>query len=436
MSLLVRALCVAFLLTGLAGAPAAQAAPDDWRLLYADGDLRDGTGALRSEIPVNISIDFPAARFSRDGTRLASPGISCGQACGSGEGAVRIYRPDGTSFLRGAIPNFSARAVAWSSDGATVAALGPWLTPEDNDVRIYLIPVDGSEPTQVYSDTRLLRISSFGGLSWSSASDRIAFVATEFYDEDQGFARFENTDQVWTVPASASATPTRFTGRPSCQGCPTFPGYREPTWSPDGTRLAVLSGEPPDEFGEPGPSFIGYLAPGATAAAPLVEGAAQDQLAWSADGDYLAYGVYDTSGDFYDETRVVDADTGDVVEVVEGVIAPFTDWLPCPDDTCQVWQDVYVPPQPFMNISGSARRSKVVVSGEMGRVPEVTSVTVTLHKRARAGARWRKVDSVDVEAVEGLFKRSFPRPRAVQCRARGLYDDGTSRATDSVVFRC
>ena len=42
MSLLARALCVAFLLTGLAGAPAAQAAPDDWRFLHGDGSLYDG----------------------------------------------------------------------------------------------------------------------------------------------------------------------------------------------------------------------------------------------------------------------------------------------------------------------------------------------------------------------------------------------------------
>ena len=429
MSLLVRGLCLAFLLTGLAGTPAAHAAPEDWRFLYAGGDLRTGTGELRSEIPVGISIDFPVARFSPDGSMLAAPGNSCDEECGPGEGTVRIQLPDATSVLRGRIPDFSTNAVSWSPDGSTVAVLGRWLTPADNDVRIYLIPANGSAPTQVYSDTRLLRISAFSGLSWHPTNGTLAFVATEFYDEDNGFARFENSDQVWTVPATANATPTRYTGRPACQGCDSFPGYRQPTWSPDGTRLAVSTG------GADG-SYVGYLSQGALVASKLVESGAQNQLAWSHDGEHLAYGIFDTSGDFYNDTEIVDADTGAVVQVVEGIIAPFTDWLPCPDGECQVWQNVYDPPDPFVNVAGVARRDKVIVSGSMGHVPEVTNVTVTLDRRRRSGAAWRRVTSVQVRAVEGMFRRSFPRPTGVQCRARAVYTDGTATATDTDVFSC
>lgn len=434
---IVRSLVVLLLLGAVGLAPPATAAGEDWRLLYAAGDLRDGTGALKSDTPAGTSIDFPVGRFSPDGTLLATPGNSCGDVCGPRESALRIHSTDGPSVPRGAIPNFVATAVAWSPDGSTVAALGEVFTPEDNDVRIYLVPVDGSPVTQVYSDTRLLRISKFAGLSWRATDDTLAFIATEFFDEDGGFARFENTDQVWTVPAAGLATPTRFTGRPACQGCASFPWYRQPTWSPDGTTLAVSVGGPPSDLGDPAPATVGFLTQGALSATPLRSAAVEDQLAWSGDGSMLAYGVHDTSGDGYDETEVIDAGTGVRLQLVAGVVAPFVDWLPCPGGTCPVWQDVFVPPVPTLTIHGRARGEKVVATGEMFRVPVETTVRVTLFRRPRAGSPWRKVAAARVPAVEGLFKKSFARPPGVQCKVTGAYTgtDG-QRASDAASFRC
>ena len=131
----------------------------------------------------------------------------------------------------------------------------------------------------------------------------------------------------------------------------------------------------------------------------------------------------------------MDADSGAVVETVEGVIAPFTDWLPCPGGTCQVWQDVYVAPVPFLNLKGRAKAGKVVATGEMGRVEEEETVSVTLHKRTRPKGPWRKVSRVEVQAFEGMFKKSFARPRAVQCRVKAVLTRDP-RASDSAVFRC
>lgn len=90
-----------------------------------------------------------------------------------------------------------------------------------------------------------------------------------------------------------------------------------------------------------------------------------------------------------------------------------------------------------MNIRGRARAAKVVAAGEMFNVAVETSVTVTLLRKARPGSPWRKVTKVEVAAVEGLFRTSFPRPRAVQCKVKGVYEatDG-QRATDSDTFRC
>lgn len=429
---------VALLLGAFVAPVPAHAADQDWRLLYAGGDLRDGTGALKSEIPAAISVDFPSARFSPDGTRLATPALECVDAqCDQPKGSVRVHEPDGTSSVLAWVPDFGPKAFAWAPDGSQVAVLGQVITPDDIDVRIYLFPVDGSPATLVYSDTMLLRISDFAGLSWNPQDNRLAFVASEFFEQEgHYYSTPGGTDQVWTVPATASATPTRFSGTPVCGDCMHVPGYRQPTWSPDGSRLAVVSNEPMAPPEEQAPPFLGYLEQGALAADKLNGSLPQDQMAWSYDGTYLAYGIYDTSGDFYDETEVIDADTGSRVALVEGVIAPFVDWLPCPGGTCQVWQDVYTPPVPIMNITGRVKGGKVVVSGELFRVPEVADVSLTLQKRLRAGSAWRKVTTVHVQAVEGLFKRSFPQPKAVQCRVRGVYDDGTSRAVDAAVLRC
>jgi WD40 repeat protein len=439
MSRRVKALSATVVLLLLGGfAPPAQAAGEEWRLLYSDGALRDGTGTLKSEIPVNIDTDFPTARFSPDGSRMAVPEVDClNNACDEVRGTVRIAKPDGTSALLAWVPDLEPKAVAWSADGSKVAVLGRTSTPDDIDVRIYVFPTNGSPATMVYSDTNLLRIEYLAGLSWSSADNRLAFIASEFV-EDRGtyFAAPGGTSQVWTVAASASATPSRFSGTPVCGDCTHVPGYRQPTWSPDGSRLAIVSSDPTAPFGEEQPPFVGYLEEGALAADQLTDAFPQHQLAWSVDGSHLAYGIYDTSGDFYDETEIVDAETGARVGLVEDVIAPFVDWLPCPGGTCQVWQDVYTPPQPFMNIKGVVKRGKVVVSGELGRVPEVAEVRITLQKRARARAPWRKVTTVQVQAVEGIFKRSFAQPRAVQCRVRGVYEDGVARAEDTAVFRC
>ena len=102
-----------------------------------------------------------------------------------------------------------------------------------------------------------------------------------------------------------------------------------------------------------------------------------------------------------------------------------------------MWEDVYVAPKPTVNLRGRARAAKVVASGSMGSVPITTALDITLFKKTRAGSRWRKVVTAEVDAIEGMFKKSFPRPRAVQCKVKGVYvgsDD--QRATDTDTFRC
>ena len=435
MSLLARALCVAFLLTGLGGVPAAQAAPDDWRFLHGDGSLYDGESEFRSILRDVMGV----ARFSPDGTLLAAGTYRC---VGNGEddcgGFVRIHEPDGGVADTPIIPNFGITGLAWAPDGTAVAVIGQWITPGDTDRRIYRVPIDGGSPTLVFSDGRFVRVSHFGGLSWHPSNGTLAFIGHEDPEGD-GFFDVLDSDQVFTVPATGGV-PTRYSARAGCAptGCETWTSFRWPTWSPDG-RLAVNEGtHSPDQVSDT--ARIGILSPGAASSSELAEGGSTGPLAWSADGSMLAHGTGDVSGDGYADTRVLDSTSGAVIDHIEGVIAEFADWQPCPSGTCQTWGEVVT----RLSVDGVARRRKVIVSGALDPAPSrAASVSVVLHKRTRAGAAWRRVTSVSIPVEDGRYRRALSRPDGVQCRAKATYfvvgpvsPDRASYPRDTAVFAC
>ena len=425
----VNALVLVLLVAGLGLAPPAQAATDGRRLLIGVNSLVDGAGALRSQLPILVE---KGARFSPDGTLLAYD---------AGGGRVGIQHADGSNELLPAIEDVDVRSIAWDPDGSRLAVLGYSFEPGNNEARVYLVPLDGSPAIRVFDDTLTVRLNSFAGISWRSSDDTLAVIATEFFENDAGgYSAFVvDTDLVWTMPAMADATPTRWSGRSEeCPDfCQTMTGYRWPTWSPDGTRLAVLDADEETVTG-----YVGYLSPGASAATRLADASTDRPVAWSEDGEELAFAIPDVDGDdatqgYYPDTRVVDADTGATLTTISDQPEQLLDRLPCPGGECPVWEDVYVAPVPSMNIRGRAKAAKVVASGSMRSVPITTTLDITLFKKARAASRWKMVVTAEVDAIEGMFKKSFPRPRAVQCKVKGVYEatDG-QRATDSDTFRC
>ena len=336
MSTFARVIALALLLTGLAGTPAAQAAPDEWRFLHGDGSLYDGNSVFRSILRANLG----PTRFSPDGTLIATSGYRCDGSDDDCGGYVRVLEPDGGVTDLPTIPHLDIRALAWAPDGDAVAVIGTWSTPEDTDGRIYRVPLDGSTtPTLVYSDTRFLWLEPRGGLSWHPTNGTLAFIAHDNPDGDQ-FIDVLDSDQVFTVPAAGGA-PTRFSARASCppSGCASWSAFRWPTWSPDGTSLAVSESiHTADEISPA--SHLGILAAGQATAHVVMAGGSTGPMAWSDDGTMLAHGGPDVSGDFYEDTRIVDMTTGTVVSHVEDVYAGFADWQPCPDGPCEVWGDV------------------------------------------------------------------------------------------------
>ena len=413
MSLLARALCVAFLLTGLGGVPAAQAAPDDWRFLHGDGSLYDGESEFRSILRDVMGV----ARFSPDGTLLAAGTYRC---VGNGEddcgGFVRIHEPDGGVADTPIIPNFGITGLAWAPDGTAVAVIGQWITPGDTDRRIYRVPIDGGSPTLVFSDGRFLRVSHFGGLSWHPSNGTLAFIGHEDPEGD-GFFDVLDSDQVFTVPATGGV-PTRYSARAGCAptGCETWTSFRWPTWSPDG-RLAVNEGTR-----LPGPGLRHRADRHPLARRGLVERAGRGWLHGPAGlvGRRQHAGSRDRRrvGDGYADTRVLDSTSGAVIDHIEGVIAEFADWQPCPSGTCQTWGEVVT----RLSVDGVARRRKVIVSGALDPAPSrAASVSVVLHKRTRAGAAWRRVTTVSIPVEDGRYRRALSRPDGVQCRAKATY---------------
>jgi dipeptidyl aminopeptidase/acylaminoacyl peptidase len=125
--------------------------------------------------------------------------------------------------------------------------------------------------------------------AWSPDGTRIAFLSKRAHADPD---RTSNQD-VWVVEARAGATPRQITSTPESES-------GRPSWSPDGSRLAVLLGDI-DRFGAYDMSKLAMVPVAAAPAAPVAKPAifmsqldrAVSNVAWSADGASLSFLLQD-----------------------------------------------------------------------------------------------------------------------------------------------
>jgi Tol biopolymer transport system component len=169
--------------------------------------------------------------------------------------AIHVVNPDGTGDTRLTSNQANNVWLAWSPDGRRIAFVSDG-DGFDTSYDVYTIKADGSERT---------RLTSTGGASspaWSPDGNEIAFADHDIYKvnaDGTGLTRLTDIGRSWSPAWSPSGRQIVFVGpgdgqqeifKVNADGTETrlttTPGrfnldYRDPTWSPDGTKIAFTT---------------------------------------------------------------------------------------------------------------------------------------------------------------------------------------------------
>ena len=179
---------------------------------------------------------------------------------------------------------------SWSPDGMRFA----FQTYRDGNREIYVIDVDGKNPTNLTNDP-----ASDSFPVWSPDGTKIAFYSTR--EEDY---------EIYVMDADGS-NPVNLT---MTDGVDAFP-----TWSPDGTRIAFYSNR--DGNWE----IYAMDADGSNPTNLTNHDATDLYPSWSSDGTRIAFLSYrEGDGELY----VLDLETGNAARLTEGFVAPASAWSP------------------------------------------------------------------------------------------------------------
>ena len=160
-----------------------------------------------------------------------------------------VERLDGSDRLSVGLATYLARA-SWSPDGTRVTFTAPSATPNEADVVV--ARVDGS-------DTH--RVALGRDPVWAPSGERIAYVAGPYGKNELHLVNSDGSGDVRLMSGGADYLPS---------------------WSPDGTRLAVVR-QQPGEFG----SALEILRDNGSRLAALQ--VTPNDYAWSPRGDEIAY---------------------------------------------------------------------------------------------------------------------------------------------------
>lgn len=350
----VAAILFALVAVGLSAplSPIEQAAaagpPSNGKLLYSgtSGQLRDLSGG-RQTLP--FSVGRPAS-FSPDGSMIASYDRDC-SATGCTEYSLRIYSASGSTKKLAFSPQRRIEDITWSPDQRYLA-VSIWAGNDSLGYNIWIVPVNDSPARLALASTEAFSVPD-PGIAWRPTSNEIAFIGEPDLDDDTpGAEEF----QPYLIGAFGGS-PTRFNAPlpDTDRDCPLTTcrrvRYYEPTWSPDGNRLAayieddVLTGEDDDgnfethTFDE----YVGVVAQRQAAPTKVKEiqhlvnpgsppHRASNQPVWSADGKDILY-----------ERQTSPPEAKAALVTIQGgaevpVASPdYRDWQPCPTGACVPW---------------------------------------------------------------------------------------------------
>ena len=214
LSLLRKTLCTALLAGGLLWGASADGA-DTGKIVYQLGNgshfsiyLINGDGTDNHAVTTDAN-DYYYPELSPDGKKIAYNINANG---------IYLMNADGTGA--GVIPNTGGLVVpSWSADSKKLAAV------DSSTGQVSTFNVDGSGLRAITSDPNLY-VSNPG---WSPDGTKIVFAAVDFS------APYGNKYQIYIVPADGATAPVRLT-------TDTTADYEEPSWSPDGKKIACRKG--------------------------------------------------------------------------------------------------------------------------------------------------------------------------------------------------
>ncbi len=211
--------------------------------------LVDADGGNQTRVQLDIAEDVWLPAPLPDGSQIVV------SAANGEEGSLFRLGADGSNpqMLWGGQGRFNHPAV--SPDGTRIAFTA---NADDGNAEIYVVPIDGGDPTRLTNDSAI-----DWGPAWSADSESITFVSTRDGDADLYVITAEGGD------------PVRLTDFDGNEGAP--------EWSPDGTQIAF-------ESDMDGDYEIYVMQAGGTGVSPLTANNAFDGgPAWSPDGKSIAF---------------------------------------------------------------------------------------------------------------------------------------------------
>jgi dipeptidyl aminopeptidase/acylaminoacyl peptidase len=227
---------------------------------------------------VVASLEAPAdPQVSPDGRRVAWTAAPHGRTGEHPDRSLWVAPVDASAPARRWTTGSEDRSPCWSADGSRLAFLSD--RSDRGTHGLYVLPADGGEARPV-----VVRSRSVGSFAWSPTADRIAFLAPdEPTDEDR--RREEERDdaevfgehrphRLWLVdpdgaePQAAWSPPRHLL---------------EVAWSPDGSRVALLSQATPLEE-DAATRRLHVLVPGEPDATPVCEAPGAGGIGWAGPG--------------------------------------------------------------------------------------------------------------------------------------------------------